>query len=154
MYFNVREHRFGENSFVHSLSDPHLSKTDVDLAYGLIEGDPEICDNYSRDCIDVDLLVQLTHWSNPYGLQPDTRENLERILGQSIRFYRRALSSQYPEIMTLECLEEFFQKRWTRYNSPLELNHRPGRKWVVIQIHEKISFGGFLEPISHRRPLS
>ena len=144
MYFNVREHRFGENSFVHYLSEPHLSKTEVDLAYGLIEGDPEICDTYSRNCVDVDLLVQLTHWSNPYELQWKTRVNLECILGQSIRFYRRALSSQYPETMTMECLEEFFRKRGIGYNSPLELNHRPGRKWVVRQIHEKITFGGFL----------
>ena len=32
MYFKVREYRFGENSFVHYLSEPHLSKTEVDLA--------------------------------------------------------------------------------------------------------------------------
>lgn len=147
MHFKVREHRFGENSFVHYLSEPHLSKTEVDLAYGLIEGDPEICDTYGRDCIDVDLLVQLTHWSNPYELQWGTRDNLERILGQSIRFYRRALSSQYPETMTLECLKEFFDKRNTDYTAPLELNHRPGRQWVVKTINEVIRFADCLVPI-------
>ena len=150
MYFKVTEHRFGENSFVHSLSEPFLSKTEIDLAYGLIEGDPEIRDTYSRDCIDVDLLVQLTHWSNPYQLQTDTRENLERILGQSIRFYRRALSSQYPETMTLECLKNFFAKRNTEFTSPWVLNHRPGRKWVVRSIHEVIQFADCLVPISNR----
>ena len=147
MYFRVREHRFGENSFVHYLSEPHLSKTEVDLAYGLIEGDPAICNTYSRDCVDVDLLVQLNHWSNPYELQWGTRDNLERILGQSIRFYRRALSSQYPETMTMECLTEFFEKRNTEYTAPLVLNHRPGRQWVVESINEVIRFADCLVPI-------
>jgi hypothetical protein len=146
MYFDVIEHILDCDRVVCTLLSPKLTDLEKEIAFATIERDPNLQNVSTRDQVSVDLLAKITEYSNPLGVDANTRCTIEDILGYSFKFFRRALSNQYPEVMTLDSLEDFFERKGIATSSHYIPSQKYDGQWTIDVIEEKktISFGGLL----------
>lgn len=116
---------------------PKLNDLEKEIAFATIERDPNLQKIYTKDQLDVGLLAKITEYSNPLGVNVETRYIIEGILGYSFKFYRRALSNRYSEVMTLDSLEDYFERKGIETSSHYIPSQKYDGQWTVDVIEEK-----------------